>query len=219
LTLLCAAPRCAIPRRHRDGCDNDTCRGCLVALAAPGLRLCDLHTTRIGTDALRCAELDLEVEQVLAASDRPGERTTGTVDHGTNLNPRAVEIRTEIRHTLASWARLVSEERGIHLPPNHLDAIGAYLATHHIWLAAHPTAGDCSDELSSLQRRAWNVAYPTGARVFPVGPCPTCGTTVKVVLRAVDSLLPSELVCEAEEPHTWRADQWHALGRRMKAMA
>lgn len=225
--LACAVARCAIPRRHRDGCENEQCRGCLRALAAPGLRLCDLHTTRIATDALRCAELDHEIEQVLASYGRRDERTSGSATHGTVIDERAMAVRTEIRHTLASWCRLIAEERGIGLPPDHLDAIAAYVATHHEWLAAHPAAGDCSDELSGLQRRAWAVAYPTGARVFPVGPCPTtgCGATVRVVLRVIDSLLPSELVCDGTHvegcdcgrcpPHRWPYTSWRNLGRKI----
>lgn len=229
--LACARKDCAIPGRHKTEHQPDhVCRGCLPALAQDGLRLCPLHTSRIATDALRCAELDGEIQLVLAATDRPGERTSGTANHGTELNPRAVDMRAELRHTLVAWTRLIHEQRGIHLPPDNLDAIAAYLATHHVWLAAHrELAGDCSDELSSLQRRAWNVAYPSGARVFPVGPCPTCQATVRVVLRTTDSLLPSELVCDGSHdtgctcsqcpPHKWGAHQWHALGRQMTKAA
>ena len=168
--LACIAPRCALPRRHAEGCTNDTCRGCLPALAQDGLRLCPLHTTRISTDALRIAELDHEIEEVLARSGRVGERTSGTADHGTVLNDRAVEVRTEIRHTLVAWCRLVAEERGIHLPPNHLDAMAAYLATHHVWLAAHKTANDSSDELSSLARRAYSAAHSRTPCSRPASP-------------------------------------------------
>lgn len=154
---------------------------------------------------------------VLAAAERPGEYTARTPEHGTALNERAAEMRHEIRHTLASWCLLIADERGMSPPRDHMDMIGAYLATHHVWLAAHPAAGDCADELSSLHRRAFAVAYPTGARVFQVGPCPvpSCAAMVRVVLRAVDSLLPSELVCEAEVPHSWPADRWRELGRAM----
>jgi len=144
--LACVRPGCAIPRRHQPGCDNDECRGCLPATAQDGLRLCPLHTTRIGLDALRCAELDHEIELVLTRGGVAGERTSGTADHGTDLNPRAVDMRAEIRHTLAAWTRLIHEERGIHLPPDNLDAIATYIATHHVWLAAHrELAADCSD--------------------------------------------------------------------------
>ena len=219
--LACSTPRCAIPRRHKDGCSNDDCKGCLPAMAQDGLRLCRLHTTRISTDALRCAELDHEIEQVLTASGRGGERTSGTADHGTVLNERAVEVRVEIRHTLVAIARLISEERGIGLPPNNLDAIAAYVATHHVWLAAHnAVAGDTSDELSSLQRRAWNVAYPTGARVFDIGPCTItdCTGTIRAVIRDVDTGVLSELVCDADEPHRWPYSQtaWRRLGNQVK---
>jgi len=229
---LCARPGCAIPRRHQPGCDNDECRGCLPALAQDGLRLCPLHTTRIGLDALRCAELDHEIELVLASSGVAGTRISGTADHGTDLNPRAVELRTEIRHVLVAIARLVSEERGIHLPPDNLDAIAAYIATHHVWLAAHAgVAADTSGELSSLASRAFGVAYPSGARVFPVGPCVEdgCGGTIRVVLRAVDSTIPSELICDTDPhqdgcdcgncpPHRWPYSQtnWRRLGNKIK---
>src|SRR6185369_8831391 len=133
MTLSCTRSGCALPRRHKDGCDNDTCRGCLPAMAQDGLRLCPLHTTRIATDALRCAELDGDIEQVLAASGRPGERTTGTAEHGTVINERAVEIRREIRSVLVAWTRLIAEERGHALPPNTLTAISAYLAANNTW--------------------------------------------------------------------------------------
>ena len=224
--LACIAHRCALPRRHAEGCTNDTCRGCLPALAQDGLRLCPLHTTRISTDALRIAELDHEIEEVLARSGRVGERTSGTADHGTVLNDRAVEVRTEIRHTLVAWCRLVAEERGIHLPPNHLDAMAAYLATHHVWLAAHKTANDSSDELSSLARRAYSAAYPNPPIVVRIGHCPKpdCPGELTALVRQQDSMLPSGITCSwwdelkdktDQEPHQWSADQWHALGRQM----
>ena len=231
MTLACARHDCAIPRRHKDGCSNDDCRGCLPALAAPGLRLCDLHTTRISLDALRSAELDHEIELVLATSGIAGERTTGTADHGTVLNERAVEVRREIRAILAAIVRRISEERGIHLPTNNLDAMGAYIATHNIWLAAHSVAADTSDELASLARRAFNAAYPSGARVFPVGPCVEdgCEGTIRVVLRAAESTIPSELVCDTDPhdqgcecgncpPHRWPYSQtnWRRLGNKIK---
>lgn len=217
MTVLCSAPGCRILDHHTDGCgSDDTCRGCVPRQAAPGLRLCDYHTLRIATDATRLADLYTELETELAAPERPGERVSGSkLTSGVTLNDRAAAMRTEIRHTLVSWCKLVADERGITLPADHLDSIAAYLALHRDWLSAHPAAPDCSDELSSLARRAWSVAYPSGARTFPVGPCPVedCSATVRVVLRTVDSLLPSELVCDAEQPHAWPASRWRELGR------
>lgn len=215
MVMLCPALGCRIVGHHRDSCEDDNCRGCVPRTAAPGLQLCDYHLLRIAADATRNADLYSELEAVLATSERPGERTSGTPSHGTELNIRAAVMRTEIRHVMVSWCKLVADERGIALPTDHIDAIGAYLALHRDWLAAHPAAGDCSDELASVGRRAFNVAYPSGARIFPVGPCPGsgCTATVRVVLRKVDALLPSELVCDADEPHSWPASRWRELGR------
>jgi hypothetical protein len=212
VTQLCLAAGCRIRQRHHNDCNKPDCEGCIPRLAAPGLYLCDYHTTRIATDALRCAELYDELETVLASPETHGEHTTGTPEHGTAVNQAAVDARTEIRHTLAAYTRMVAEERGIHLPPDTVTAVGAYLATHHQWLAAHPTAADCSAELSELRRKAWKVAYPTGARVFAVGSCPQCNQPIRVVLRDSDSLLPSVLVCDGD--HQWPADQWRQLRKR-----
>jgi hypothetical protein len=176
---------------------------------------------------LRCAELDADIEQVLAASGRPGERTTGTAEHGTVINEKAVDIRREIRSVLVAWTRLIAEERGHQLPPNTLTAISAYLAANNTWLSAHPAAADCSDELSSLARRAHAVAYPNPPIVVHIGHCPkpNCPGHLTAVVRPQDSMLPSGITCswwdelkdkpEDEQPHEWTADQWHALGRQM----
>jgi hypothetical protein len=54
--------------------------------------------------------------------------------------------------------------------------------------------------------------------VFPIGGCPHdgCAGTIKAILRRVDSLLPSSLQCDADEEHLWPADQWVALGRKLR---
>lgn len=222
---LCIAAGCRSFGHHLEACMDDQCRGCGPRLAAPGLNLCDYHTTHIGLDAVRSAEMWTELEQILAAPERPGERTTGSPDHGTKLNQKAVAMRKEIRHVLANWCTLIAETRGLTLPAPHVDALGAYLMIHREWLAANPLAKDVAGELNSLKHRAWNAAYPTGARIFEVGPCPTCYETLTVIIRDVDSLLPSELICAGTNPHPdgcecgacpphkWPAHRWRELGK------
>lgn len=217
--LVCAAPRCAIPRRHLPGCENEKCRGCQPARPAPGLNLCDHHATRIAADAVAIAELDHDLEEVLGTWGRQDERTSGSGATGTVVNEAALQCRSDIRAVLSSWVRLVAEERGHQLPPDTLVAIGAYLAANGEWLAAHGAAGECSDELSSLLGRARAVAYPSGARKWTVGPCPAqgCAATISVILRDADSATPSELVCDGEPAHSWPYSQtaWRRLGRQI----
>lgn len=206
--VLCVAPDCRGPRQ-----------------AAPGLYLCGYHTTMVSTNALRLAELYVELEAVLALPERHGEPVKVSSDHGTVLNERASETMTEIRAVMVSWCLLVAEERGIAKPADRIDLIATYIVTHHEWLSAHAAAGDCAGELDDLRRKAWAVAHPSGARVFDVGQCPApgCPATVRVILRDSDSLLPSVLRCDAKHddgcdcgtcpPHEWPASAWRQLGK------
>lgn len=168
--LLCVAT-CRIPDRHRDGC-VDECLGCLPGRKADGVNLCQHHVDRLTTDPVELATLHAELELVLMRTGSSGEKVSGTGAEPPAPRDRVVETRTEIRHTLASWCRLVAEERGIQLPADELPAMGAYLKLHATWLAAHEAAGEVSDELGSLRRRAWSIAYPNGTKVVTVGPCP-----------------------------------------------
>lgn len=214
---LCAAPRCRSVGHHWPDCTDGDCRGCQPRLAADGLRLCDRHTADIADDAREAGRLYDELALRLLGAGGSGEPVSGT-PAARIPDPRAVEARTLIRHTLASWCRLVAEERGIALPADQVDAMGEYVARHHEWLAAHPAAGECAAELAELAHgRTRSLAYPSGARVVEIGACPHAGCegVLRAIVRRSDALLPSEVVCSADEAHRWGAAQWHALGRAM----
>jgi hypothetical protein len=215
---LCISPHCKARGYHQSDCDDGNCAGCLPRLAADGLRLCHVHTRRIAEDAQRAAELHDELSLRLTGAGQASERMSGTPDHGTDLDPRAVEARATIRHTLVAWCRLIADQRGIGLPADTVLALGKFVAKHAEWLAATEYADEVSVELHDLVSVAYPVAYPSGARVFPVAACPHegCGGTIKAVLRRTDSLLPSCLQCDVDEEHAWNADQWIALGRKLR---
>jgi hypothetical protein len=59
------------------------------------------------------------------------------------------------------------------------------------------------------------LAAPTGC----VADLHRCGGTVKAIVRPADSLLPSELVCDADDGHRWPAGTWHGFRRAVKARA
>lgn len=217
--VLCLLATCRVPgRQHRDGCDGERCT-CLRARAADGLRLCQRDTERIGQDAITLAELHGELALRLLGGTGMGERVGGTPDDTRIPNAAAVEVRTEIRHVLVAWCRLIAEERGFLLPPDTVEAMGAYVMVSATWLAATEYADEVASELGELRRRAWGIAYPSGTRAIDIAPCPMpqCTGTVRAVLRATDALLPSELACDADDGHRWGAAQWHAFGRAVKA--
>lgn len=235
---LCAAPGCTSRGYHWSDCAGD-CGGCQPRLAADGLRLCRRCTEGIAIDARHAATLHAELAQRLSGSGAPGEKTSGSRNPGLTLNDRAAEVRTLIRNVLVSWTRLIAEERGFALPnvayvqvlplgfigPPRLlrrvdesaAALGEFIARSAEWLAAHPAAGEAAGELRDLVHSAYPVAYPSGTRFFDVAPCLVvgCTGTIRAVVRRVDSLLPSALVCSEDDGHTWPASEWLTLGRQL----
>lgn len=228
MTLLCRSPRCRIPGRHHDGCDNETCRGCLAALAADGLQLCSHCTERIGKDAVETARLWYEIGLALTLAGSTGVPVQNP-HPGLSINAAAVTMRAEIRQVLASWTRLICEEKGLSLPLDESQhSLGAFVHAHRHWLAASDFADEVADELASLRSRAWATAYPEGVSVRLIGPCPEhdtaasapdpearCPGSVKAHMRRADSLLPSKVVCDVNSQHEWPAERWRTLGRSM----
>lgn len=217
---LCVNPTCR-GRDHLHDCADDGCRGCLPRPAADGLRLCLVHTERIGNDAIQAATLHGELVERLTGGMGAGEPVSGSSERTRVPNPRAVEMRATIRHVLVGWTKLIAEERGFSAPADEIDAIGRFVARAAQWLAATDYADEVSVELDDLVHAAKRVAYPSGTRAVDIAPCPTadCVGTVRAVLRPRDALLPSELVCDADGEHRWGATQWHAFARRTKGAA
>jgi len=199
--------------------EHQGCAGCLPRYAADGRMLCEVCTRRLAEDAQTAADLYAELELVLATVGRFGERTSGTSDHGTELNDRAVEARTLIRHRLVSWSLFIAEERGVTTPTDTVAAMAKFVIKHTVWLSAsREIAGDCADEFADLAHGApWRTAYPSGARRFKVGPCliQDCPGDIVAVLRDTDQLLPSALSCDLDPAHAWTASSWREIGRAL----
>jgi hypothetical protein len=229
--LLCANTKCASRGRHKPDCANiDTCWGCLPRLAADGIYLCDLHDRKIAEDALTTALRHTDLGRVLTGSSSSlGDVVSGTRKNpGLNLNDRAAEMRAVIKHRLVAIVKMISEERGLPLPEDRVPALARYVAKHSRWLAAHAIAGEISEELADTASEAFHIAHPTGARKYqlkdpdgnPVGCRETvdggesCPGSLWTVLRRVDSLLPSELVCDHDNEHFVPADKWMTFGRQ-----
>lgn len=197
IPLLCASSRCRIPGRHTPACQDTPdrpCGGCLTALAADGLRLCQRDADRISINAVTAAELWSELALMLAGAGASLGIRRSSDAVGINLNIPVAEHRATIRHTLISWTLLIAETRGVTIPwrwqvlnlpagvygpPNRVRtvnhttaALGKFLADHSSWLAAQPFAGDVADELAELVSRGRALRQPSGTRVVEIGPCP-----------------------------------------------
>jgi len=93
LTLSCIAPRCALPRRHVPGCDQDECRGCLPALAEVG-RLCRRCYQRADATLADIGELYGRLDQALIPGLGSGQKVSGTPE-------RTVPINVDVHDLLA----------------------------------------------------------------------------------------------------------------------
>ncbi|MEU1240061.1 hypothetical protein ABZ388_06850 [Micromonospora parva] len=172
---LCVVAHCGIPRQHTDECpDPDTCRGCLPRLAADGLRLCEVDTRRIAEDARTAAVLYEDLGLRLMPGGRGGEKVATSSSGAPTVDGEVVEARSAIRATLVSLVRIIAEERGSHLPQDAIEALGAYIAHHSVWLAAHRAAGEHAQDLRDIASdpRTRRLAYPSGRDRLYVGDCP-----------------------------------------------
>ncbi|WP_030487280.1 hypothetical protein [Micromonospora chokoriensis] len=213
MTILCVAAHCGMPHHHTDDCTDPDCHGCLPRLAADGLRLCEVDTRRLAEDARTAAVLYDDLALTLMPGGRGGERVSTSSTGAPIPDSGVMEARDAIYSTLTALVRFISEERGIVIPwewrtetlpegfigpprrirvgVGYASALSAYIATHTVWLAAHPAADEHARDLRDIASdpRTRRLAYPAGSDRLYIGDCPlivrdldgvesVCGTRV-----------------------------------------
>lgn len=204
--LLCEVPGHAEPARVHDG-----------------LRVCWRDAERISTNAIEAVRLHTELLDQQAwrtAGDAP--RVTGTRERSLVISPRKAEARAEVEVMLASWAKLVVDERGWG-PPAHATVqwSASIIVGSHTWLAAHELAVQCCTELGELAH-GWvrGIARPSGSVKTPAGTCPLCRGKAVGTIRPADDVRESMIVCQANNDHRWAPHEWsRVLGRDLNSGA
>ncbi|MGR6923107.1 hypothetical protein ACU635_53385 [[Actinomadura] parvosata] len=79
-----------------------------------------------------------------------------------------------LKHVLVSWARLVSDERGVRLPADGLVSISKWLVKHVEWLRHHPAGGEVVAEVHDAVQAVRIVIDRPPDRLY-AGPCDACG--------------------------------------------
>lgn len=210
MTVWCATPGCC-PR----GSDHP-------APARDGYLLCRHHVDHIATDALRLAQLHDELGQQLAMTGTGGGTVAGGTHAGLRLDTTAAAARHDIQALLVHLTRALIVVRGAHWPwpwdEHHPAALAEFVADNGDWLAARPNAGDTSDRLGYLRRRAYAITTMEPTSVVQIGPCPLlvagqpCTGQVRALVRRTDALLPLQVTCEDPE-HAWPVEELARLGR------
>lgn len=212
MTLLCVA-------RCRPGTPRE---------AAPSYRLCWVDLGMMRERLKELQDLADDLEAALTRSSSHGEKVSGTPGRTLELDTRAAAVRFDIHNGLVTTVRLVIEERGhTNWPLDSIRSMSGWLDKHVEWLAAHPSAGERADQISSWPGLARSAIHPNPAKHVKVGPCPreNCPGILSAVVRPQDSMLPSSIICSwwhdladktDVEPHEWTPADWHRLGREMQ---
>jgi len=196
---------------------------------AASLTVCRWHATRTERAITEIPALYTALERRLVSTGSQAMTglPSGSTDPGLNLNHRVAQARTDMRNNLTAWAKTAIEERHMTPPPDTMPALAAFITAQIDWYLAQPwTRQFVNDTLDD-----WTIARtlndPNPVRMIEVGPCPEpdCDGQLTARIRPADSLLPHDVSCDqsprdddGELLHSWTADKWLTLGRKITRM-
>jgi hypothetical protein len=158
-------------------------------------------------------------------------RGGGTKDAPPPAPIGVLSLRRETCEQLAAWCLLVITDRDLgHANVHSTDLMGmaGFLLIHADWLSGHEAAKDAADEIHGFANRCDAVVKELRVRRFRVGSCTEHGTSeggervpcagvLFARLKSDDDVLPARLTCSVDASHTWAANEWMMLGRRLEA--
>lgn len=200
-------------------CKADVHRGSQVS-AHDGLRVCWGCREGIERDVLDIGRIDAELlDQQAWRSVPDGPSVSGTRERSMPVRLRHADARMRIEVGLFAWAKLVIDERGLSLPARQTVQVAATIVLSSAgWLAAHPLAVECCNELRELAH-GWprSVARPSGSTRAPAGACPLCCEETHAIIRPADDERESTIVCSACPDHRWSPNEWAIVVTRHHA--
>jgi hypothetical protein len=131
--------------------------------ALDGLYLCHGHHTELER---LIAEMPARYDDLQRPKGAGGPKITFANDPGLSVDEAAVNLRQQITGTIASWCRVVAEDRGI-TPPDSVDIsrTAPWLTTHVDWCAAHRWVDEMLVELRQITGRAIGITDIPARRV------------------------------------------------------
>lgn len=197
--------------------ENHTGRDCATLCG----RICAKCVERLRRELRTLLDLYRESDHALTtAPPRLRERVSGSRGVvGIVLDERAVDMRARMTEVLASWARLVVEERGSEVPRPREREVGnlvPFLRQQARWIGDHPAAVEFDEEITELLGEFGGLFGPGQVRRFPLGSCvqPGCAGTLHGVVRTEEpAAAPSHVTCDTG--HTLPPRQWLLVAGRM----
>ena len=156
--------------------------------ALPGLYVCAGHHAQLERTLDQLPglhdELGLALRPENAWQRGVGQKTSGTAESTRLNNSRVEDVRDNIRRCLASWCRVVVEDRELHLTPRDVQpaTTSRFLRRHLEWLCARPPADERRDdalvrlvefagEMMGLASASWALIDASRRRRINLGQC------------------------------------------------
>lgn len=114
-------------------------------------------------------QLDIVLTRQARYSDAQGRGG----DKGLPFNPEASEIGWVLRNTLATWCRLIAEERRWDLPEDEPTKIARWLLHHMTWLRNQEAGHLAIEEITSAVNQVRRAVDRPPERLY-AGPCKEC---------------------------------------------
>lgn len=209
----------------------------------PGLAICTWHRNKAANALASLPAIHgILADYLIATGGSSGSPVHVSKDPGIRLDQAVYNARRDIETCLATWVSYgmratimrFDPRRGaivkvprVNTGPDSQTprALAQWLLIHHAWYLAQDTAGDFVDDVMVTASIARSQRQHNHSATFQVGPCPEpdCDGTLITRIRPVDSLLPSIIWCDkapedpetGEQLHTWPADKWLTLGRKV----
>jgi len=157
--------------------------------ALDGAWICFGHREEL---ARLITEMPAVSDDLTRANGPGGPRPPGT-SGGITVDDAASRHRSHIAGVMASWARLVSEERGITPPASAaVEHTAVWLTVHVDWIAAQRWVDEMLGELRQLAGRARGIidiparVCETGQRCLQHADGERCEGTISIVVRGDD---------------------------------
>lgn len=156
--------------------------------AIDGGYICDGHLGELRTLVVEMADKADDLDR----ANGPGGKRTGTSD-GITIDLGVAEHRSQMAGVVASWCRLVMEERGITAPDSpDLTHTVPWLTRHIDWCAAQPWVDEMLLELRQVAGRAVGLTdipsrrIPLGEQCLTHADGERCAGAVTIVIRGDD---------------------------------
>lgn len=115
-----------------------------------------------------------ELDTVLTKQARYAAAEFRRGEQALPFNAAASELGWVLRNTLATWCRLIGEERGKELPEDNPPAIARWMLNHVGWLRHHRAGHEAVEEITSAVNAIRKAVDRPAERIY-AGPCADCG--------------------------------------------